>query len=79
MRVGVHPLGDTYSPQSALVCGDFKLIHFAETDTYELYNLHGDISERHDLSQEQPAKLQEMIRLMNERLQATRAQHPRKR
>ncbi|MCQ2371210.1 MAG: hypothetical protein MJ058_04045 [Akkermansia sp.] len=65
--------------QSALVCGDFKLIHFAETNKYELYNLHDDISERHDLSQEQPAKLQEMIRLMNECLQATRAQHPRKR
>lgn len=79
MRVGVHPLGDTYSPQSALVCSVFKLIHFAETDKYELYNLREDISERHDLSQEQPEKLQQMIRLMNERLRATRAQHPRKR
>ena len=65
--------------QSALVCGDFELIHFAETDTYELYNLREDISESHDLSQEQPAKLQEMIRLMDERLQATRALPPRKR
>lgn len=74
-----HALGDTYSPQSALVCGDFKLIHFPETNKYELYNLRDDISERHDLSQEQPAKLQEMIRLMNERLHSTRALPPRKR
>ena len=74
-----HALGDTYSPQSALVYGDFKLIHFPETNKYELYNLREDISESHDLSQEQPAKLQEMINLLNATLKDKAALHPRKR
>lgn len=74
-----HTKGATYSPQSALVYGDYKLIHFAETNRYELYNLADDISERHDLSQEQPAKLQEMINLLNSSLNAKSALPPRKR
>ena len=74
-----HAPGNIYSPQSALVCGDFKLIHFAETNRYELYNLKDDISERHDLSQEQPAKLQEMINLLNATLKDKAALHPRRR
>ena len=65
--------------QSALVCGDFKLIHFAETDRYDLYNLRDSISESHDLSQEQPEKLLEMINLLNANLKDKAALHPRTR
>ena len=64
---------------ASLVCGDYKLIHFAETDRYELYNLRDDIYERHDLSHEQPAKLQEMINLLNPTLKDKAALHPRRR
>ena len=74
-----HALGDTYSPQSAIVYGDYKLIHFAETNKYELYNLKDDIFERHDLSQEQPEKLQQMINLFNATLKDKAALHPRRR
>ncbi|MCQ2365952.1 MAG: hypothetical protein MJ056_02140 [Akkermansia sp.] len=76
-RVPPSP-GTIYSPQPAIVCGDFKLIHFAETNKYELYNLRDDISERHDLSQEQPEKLQEMINLLNAALKDKSALPPRR-
>ena len=39
---------------SAIREGDYKLIHFYDTDSMELYNLRKDISERNDLSRELP-------------------------
>lgn len=39
---------------SAIREGDYKLIHFYDTDSIELYNLRKDISERNDLSRELP-------------------------
>lgn len=39
---------------SAIRKGDYKLIHFYDTDSVELYNLRKDISERNDLSRELP-------------------------
>ena len=39
---------------SAIRKGDYKLIHFYDTDSMELYNLRKDISERNDLSLELP-------------------------
>ena len=39
---------------SAIRKGDYKLIHFYDTDSMELYNLRKDISERNDLSRELP-------------------------
>lgn len=41
-------------PQSAIRVGNYKLIHFAEDDRVELYDLANDLSEQHDLSEEQP-------------------------
>lgn len=74
-----HAAGGTYSPQSALVYGDFKLIRFWETGKCELYNLADDISERHDLSQGQPERLQQMMRLLDNALKTTNALPPRER
>lgn len=41
---------DVGVPQSAIVKGDWKLIHYYETGKNELYHLKTDISEKHDLS-----------------------------
>lgn len=41
--------------------GDFKLIDFLEDHHVELYNLKDDLSEKHDLSKEQPERVKEML------------------
>ena len=42
------------SPAAAVRAGDYKLIHFFEDGTEELYDLAEDISEEHDLSETLP-------------------------
>lgn len=53
-----HPPNDYEgtTPSSAIRKGDYKMIYFYETERAELYNLEGDISEEHDLSDEIPQK-----------------------
>ncbi|WP_205622059.1 sulfatase [Arenibacter certesii] len=55
-----HYHGSGWTPGQALRKGDWKLIYFYESDTYELYNLKSDISERNNLSTENPEKLKEL-------------------
>lgn len=40
--------------------GDYKLLHFIETDSIELYNVKVDTSERTNLSTQMPEKVQEL-------------------
>ena len=42
---------------SAIRSGDWKLIHFYEEDSIELYNLRSDISEQHNLANQYPEKV----------------------
>lgn len=51
-------------PQSALRHGRYKIIHFAEDDRIELYDLETDLAEQHDLS----ASLPEIAAQMRARL-----------
>lgn len=53
-------------PQSAIIEGDWKLVHYYETGKNELYNLKEDIHERHDLSQE--AGYEKLVREMASKL-----------
>ncbi len=53
-------------PQSALRYGRYKVIHFAEDDRIELYDLAQDIAEQNDLSKELP----DVAARMRERLQS---------
>lgn len=50
---------------SAIRKGDYKLLHFVETDKIELYNVKEDISERNDLSSTMPQKVEELLGLLN--------------
>jgi len=54
-----YQLGGT-TPYSAMHAGDFKLIEFHDDLRVELYNLREDIGEKHDLSKEMPAKVEEL-------------------
>ena len=50
---------------SAIRIGDYKLLHFIETNKIELYNLKDDIAEKNDLSNEMTQKAAEMLSQLN--------------
>jgi arylsulfatase A len=60
-------------PQSALRRGNYKLIHFAEDDRIELFDLEKDIAEQQDLSTKHPAIALELRRALANRLNAMNA------
>jgi len=41
-------------PSTTMLSGDWKLIYYYEYDSFELFNLKDDISEKHDLSEVEP-------------------------
>ena len=64
------------APQSAVVKGDWKLIHYYETGSGCLYNLNDDISEQHDLSARYPDKVKELAKVLSDYLRAQHATMP---
>lgn len=64
------------APQSAVVKGDWKLIHYYETGSSCLYNLNDDISEQHDLSACYPDKVKELAKVLSDYLRAQHATMP---
>lgn len=56
---GQDPLFRT-RPGSSVRSGDWKLIHYFESNDYELYNLANDISEQVNLAEQAPKKLAEL-------------------
>ncbi|NAS10540.1 sulfatase [Poritiphilus flavus] len=70
-----------YSPQreqpvSAYRDGHWKLLHFYEDDSYELYNLAMDLGETEDLADTRPEKLELMKTEMNALLEKMGAKFP---
>lgn len=58
--------------------GDFKLLRwFGNPATHELYNLHDDIGEAHDLAAQMPDKVKELDTLIDSFLKDTGATYPR--
>jgi arylsulfatase A-like enzyme len=55
-------------PCSSVRVGDWKLIHWIEDDSVELFDLATDLSEKNDLAAQQP----EMVQQLRERLHAWR-------
>jgi arylsulfatase A len=65
-------------PQSALRQGNYKLIHFAEDDRIELYDLSADTSERDILTDKLPeiaSKLDKLLQQQLDSMNARRATH----
>lgn len=52
-----HYHGSGWTPGAAFLKGDWKLIEFYESGTFELYNLADDLSETNDLSLKYPDKV----------------------
>ncbi|MFZ5431520.1 MAG: sulfatase [Bacteroidota bacterium] len=63
-------------PGAAVRSGNFKLIRYFENNDLELYNLQADIGETSNLASVMPGKLQEMIRLLDDWLEYTKAPVP---
>jgi arylsulfatase A-like enzyme len=63
-------------PFSAIRQGPWKLIYHHVDRRTELFNIDEDIGENHDLTQQQPAKVAELAKLLSERLRAMDAQMP---
>ncbi len=53
----------TQSPGGAVRAGDFKLLEYYENGTTQLFNLKEDVGERHDLSDSQPQKVEELRKM----------------
>lgn len=53
-------------PCSVIRLGDYKLHEYYEDGALELYNLKQDIRERHNLAEQNPEKLQELYRILDE-------------
>ncbi len=64
------------APCSAMRDGDWKLIEWLEDNRIELYNLHNDIGEHHDLALSNPAKADSMKKRLHEWRAAVRANMP---
>lgn len=69
-----HPGGAT--PYSAVRQGDWKLIHFFESDSTELYHLSEDIAESNDLASQMPVKVSELKNVLETWWKETGAQMP---
>ena len=61
-------------PHSALFLGNYKLMKFYENDRLALFDIASDISERNDLSTQQPQKVATLDKLLQQYLQQIDAQ-----
>ncbi|WP_420459102.1 sulfatase [Neolewinella sp.] len=65
-----------HRPSSAIRRGDWKLIHFYETDTDELYDLANDLAERNDLATAHPERVSELKQALDGALERMNTQFP---
>ena len=71
-----HYDNDPAGPASAVYVGDYKLIHYYAKKRNLLFNLRNDIGERNDLAAQQPDRVAELVRHMNEYLLSVNATFP---
>ena len=69
-----HYQGDT--PHSTIIKGDYKLLHFYETNTSQLYNLAKDLRENRDLAKSDPDRTSAMETELLARLKTIGADFP---
>jgi arylsulfatase A-like enzyme len=69
-----HYQGDT--PHSAIMLGNFKLLHFYEDNRDLLFNLSEDLGERHDLAPSRPADVVRLRKRLETYLKDNQAQLP---
>lgn len=70
--------GNIVPPYSIIREGNWKLIKWWEVPEHELYNLHDDIGEKHNLTEEMPEKVEELEKKLSEELKNINARLPQK-
>lgn len=73
-----HYRGNDIKPYSIVRSGEWKLIKNYEEESFELYNLHNDISESQDLFEKFPEKVVELDKLLTVWLTEVDAKLPKK-
>jgi len=63
-------------PQSSIRVGEWKLVHFYESDRDELYHLTLDVSEQSDLAGREPARARDLRRQLDDYLREVGARLP---
>ncbi len=71
-----HYRGRDVVPYSIVRAGPWKLIKRYEGKTFELFNLNDDLSERNDLAEKMPEKVQELDAILHRWLTKTNAKMP---
>lgn len=72
-----HYRGKDVTPYSIIREGDWKLIKWYEGPRYELYNLHDDLGEQHDLAAKMPDKVRALDAKLMSELKGQDAKLPR--
>lgn len=70
------PEGDRYEPFVALRNGDWKIIHWYDDHSWELYNLASDLGEKENRMQADPEVAAHMQELLRSWMLAVKAQRP---
>lgn len=74
-----HYHGSGWKPGSAIRLGDWKLIHYYENDSVELFNLAVDPKEESNLVFDSPDRTEELFKRLRQRLTETGAMFPERR
>lgn len=70
------PVGPGYEPYSTLRYGDYKVIYFYNSKTWEMYNTKKDIGENYNLAPAEPEKLQQLAGMLKNKLISMDVQWP---
>jgi len=70
------PTGPGIGATSTIRQGDWKLIYYHAAESYELFNLAGDIGETQNLAEAEPDKRAELAQALTLYLQSVDAQMP---
>jgi len=68
--------GALYFPYSSMRQGDWKLIYQHVERKLELYNLREDLSEKNDLSKQEPVTVEALAKVLSDFLRESKAQMP---
>jgi arylsulfatase A-like enzyme len=63
-------------PSTTILSGDWKLIYYYEYDSYELFNLKNDISEKNDLSESETEIAEKMLKQLKDWVKRVEAPVP---
>jgi arylsulfatase A-like enzyme len=70
------PSGHGYQPHSSLIDGEWKIVYFYDSESWELYDLAADVGETRDLASQQTVRRNEMAQALIRELVAREAQYP---